>query len=265
MVQCCRCNSSGRCRSCSCVKAKRACTDCLPGKNNKCCNTLSLNSPSPTTSTVPGPSIVSESLDPLSVSASEAKEDENPKLMPTPVSTPECPPLPKTTPDPGFASVRSRQHMMNSGVDIGLPVYCALPTTGRFTLGCLSEEDTAAAISSVYEEAVHFKPNAFLVPNGSVGRKFVRQLSEYLACFGNAGSYQGQALKIAMVFQQLLLQKPHRSQVPSFSKCLQRRMDLWQQGDIEQLLMKVELFKINYRAIIGVIPPQSLTLLGNCQ
>ena len=39
-----------------------------------------------------------------------------------------------------------------------------------------------------------------------------------------------------MVFQQLLLQKSYRSQVPSFSKCLQRRMDLWQQGDIEQLL-----------------------------
>ena len=108
--------------------------------------------------------------------------------MPTPVSTQEYPPLPKTTPDPGFASVWSRQHMMNSGVDIGLPVYCALPTIGHYTLGCLSEEETTAAIFSVYEEAVHFKPNAFLVPNGSIGRRFVRQLSEYLACFGNTGS-----------------------------------------------------------------------------
>ena len=99
-------------------------------------------------STVPGPSIVSESQDPLSVSASEAKEDENPKLMPTPVSTPECPPFPKITPEPGFASVRPCQHMMNSGDDFDLPVYCALPTTGRFSLGCLSEEDTAATISS---------------------------------------------------------------------------------------------------------------------
>ena len=45
MVQCCRCNSSGLCRNCSCVKAKRAYFDCLPGRNDRCCNRASLNTP----------------------------------------------------------------------------------------------------------------------------------------------------------------------------------------------------------------------------
>ena len=139
--------------------------------------------------------------------------------------------------------------MMNSGVDIGLPVYCALPTIGRSTLGCLSEEDT-----------VHHKPNAFLVPNGSVGRKFIRQLSEYLACFGNTGSYQGQPLKIASNFSFRSHIAPKYHHFPNVCK------EGWIYGNrviSNNCCMKVGLFKINYRAIIGVIPPQSLTLLGN--
>ena len=36
--QCCRCNGSGRCRSCFCVKNKQSCTNCLPGKTSRCEN-----------------------------------------------------------------------------------------------------------------------------------------------------------------------------------------------------------------------------------
>ena len=38
MRQCCKCNGSGRCRSCSCVKAGKACVDCLPNKRQGCSN-----------------------------------------------------------------------------------------------------------------------------------------------------------------------------------------------------------------------------------
>ena len=39
MVQCCRCNGSGLCKNCSCVKAGKACVDCLPSKRQRCSNT----------------------------------------------------------------------------------------------------------------------------------------------------------------------------------------------------------------------------------
>ena len=43
MPVCCRCNGSGRCVSCSCVKAGRSCTDCLPSRNGRCSNAPSPN------------------------------------------------------------------------------------------------------------------------------------------------------------------------------------------------------------------------------
>ena len=38
MVQCCRCNGSGLCKNCSCVKTGKACIDCLPIKKQHCSN-----------------------------------------------------------------------------------------------------------------------------------------------------------------------------------------------------------------------------------
>ena len=116
-----------------------------------------------------------------------------------------------------------------------LPEYATVQLD-RFTLGSLGGEAGSSAINDAYAEAVHYRPNAFEVPNGSAGRAFVAQLSKYLLCFGNAGSFEGQALKVAMVFQQLLLQKPFSSSSTAYAKCLQRRLDTWQQGDLGQLL-----------------------------
>ena len=48
MPVCCRCNGSGRCVSCSCIKAGRSCTDCLPSRNGRCSN-----APSPTPVSAP--------------------------------------------------------------------------------------------------------------------------------------------------------------------------------------------------------------------
>ena len=61
-------------------------------------------------------------------------------------------------------------------------------------------------------------------------------LSQYLLVFGNAGMYQGQALKIAMLFQMLLLQKPFQSNPSSYAKCLKRRLELWRVGAILKLM-----------------------------
>ena len=38
MPVCCKCNSSGLCKKCSCTKAGRFCTDCLPSRTGRCQN-----------------------------------------------------------------------------------------------------------------------------------------------------------------------------------------------------------------------------------
>ena len=36
--QCCRCNGSGSCKACVCVRNGRACTNCTPSQNGRCKN-----------------------------------------------------------------------------------------------------------------------------------------------------------------------------------------------------------------------------------
>ena len=48
MPVCCRCNGSGRCMSCSCVKSGRPCVDCLPSREGHCCNNAPTPTPTPT-------------------------------------------------------------------------------------------------------------------------------------------------------------------------------------------------------------------------
>ena len=64
MPVCCRCNGSGRCKACSCVKSGRQCVSCLPARNGHCSNqgTLTSGNLEQTSSTIQDPSdAVSES------------------------------------------------------------------------------------------------------------------------------------------------------------------------------------------------------------
>ena len=75
-MSCCKCNRSGRCRNCSCVKSGRTCQGCLPQRLGHCTNvTLPLQRSSPETSTA---SIADESvaMPPDDVLSQSSDEDE---------------------------------------------------------------------------------------------------------------------------------------------------------------------------------------------
>ena len=44
-MACCRCNRTGRCRNCSCVKNGRQCLGCLPQRLGNCINTVQTQPP----------------------------------------------------------------------------------------------------------------------------------------------------------------------------------------------------------------------------
>ena len=78
MPVCCRCNASGRCKKCLCVKGGKRCDGCLPSRHGRCCNSggesdiVNSNSGAPVrvTSTPRLPS--SHELPPLSSSPSSS-------------------------------------------------------------------------------------------------------------------------------------------------------------------------------------------------
>ena len=92
-------------------------------------------------------------------------------------------------------------------------------------------------IHKAYESIVHWRHNLFLVPFGSVGSHFVIELAKLYESYGSASAMECIALKAAMVLPPLLLQKPHRqSKSREHIKCLERRLQLWREGDITTLL-----------------------------
>ena len=98
-------------------------------------------------------------------------------------------------------------HTQTSAFFATLPPYTDAPYC-NLALGTMIEEECAAAINSAYDEAVHNRSNTLIVCKGSTGKCFVCQLSKYLWVFSDAGPYEGQAIKAAIVFQQLQLHKP---------------------------------------------------------
>ena len=120
-----------------------------------------------------------------------------------------------------------------------IPPYPAM-SMSHFKLGVLGQDEAIAAISAAYRRLVELRPNTFDVPYGTSGREFIAQLSIYLECFAQGGPYEGHALMIAMVYQGLLLQKPYNCSPSLASKCLKRRLDLWKQGKLDELLHECE-------------------------
>ena len=62
-MPCCRCNRSGRCRNCACVKANKPCSSCLPKRLGGCLNDDTTSTPGTSATSSqhqPGPSNISQ-------------------------------------------------------------------------------------------------------------------------------------------------------------------------------------------------------------
>ncbi|MDA8002882.1 MAG: hypothetical protein MPL62_16485, partial [Alphaproteobacteria bacterium] len=122
--------------------------------------------------------------------------------------------------------------------DCLLPFGAACEPTFKWS-DKVSGDRFAAAILDAYGEVVKWKRNVFLIPSGKVGDHFVSETSRLLRAFGESTPLESVAFTAVMVMPHLLLQKPHsRSKVKDHVKCLERRLSLWQQGDIPALLLE---------------------------
>ena len=91
-------------------------------------------------------------------------------------------------------------------------------------------------MTDIYDEVVHWKRNIFLIPSGAAGKDFVSELARLLQAYADESSLERIALKACMVMQVILLQKPSpRSKAKDHAACLQRRLEMWRNGDIKEL------------------------------
>ena len=93
------------------------------------------------------------------------------------------------------------------------------------------------AVDSTYTEVIHWRRNVFKVPSGKAGKAFVAEMSHLIRAYAEGSTLETIALKCAMIMPALLLQKPHKtSKAKDHILCLERRMRLWEDGDLDALL-----------------------------
>ena len=93
------------------------------------------------------------------------------------------------------------------------------------------------AIKKAYNQVVHWRRNIFKIPSGKAGKMVVKELTRLFESYADATTLESVAITAAMVLPSLILQKPHRSsKTKEHVTCIERRMKLWQEGNLVDLL-----------------------------
>ena len=226
MVQCCRCNGSGLCKNCSCLKAGKACIDCLKQHCSNSCRQLSVTSP-------PQPS---------SPTVHSQLNSQRGDVFPQPSSRPSS----QSLGQPGASSTSTldglRRDLSNSGPLLMSTKSNKLPDyqpvcKSSFIWGNIDSASFAHSLDFSYKEAVHWKRNLFKIPQGNAGKSFTAELSRLFYAFATCSALEPIALKVATILHLLLLQKTHRSsKTKDHINSLVKRLELRKLGDLTNLL-----------------------------
>ena len=211
---CCRCNRTGACRSCSCVKSKTPCHNCLPGRLGKCMNSLAVeNLPlHPVSGPIPTPSEQESRRTSSTIQPDLSESPINAHLSPLEPSEPHA------TPE------------LRDSIPIASPT---------FSLALLDAESFCRIISEAFEETTHWRPNLFSIPSAASGTQFVAEQARLFRAYAEGTVLECVALKATTVLSILALQKPHKkSKAKDHFACLKRRMVAWKEGRLQDLLVE---------------------------
>ena len=234
-MPCCKCNKTGRCRNCACVKAGKSCQNCLPSRLGQCLNSNARPDSPPSNDTLLTVTSTLASSLPLNAGISQAFPPASSAPVPstalnlTPPQTLDAQnPIPIDPHQPQSASP-----LHTPSVSWPLPA----PLKANFVWGSKDGELFQQDICSAYERVIHWKSNLFLPPFGTAGKSFVEELACLLQAYADSSSLECIAMKGIVILQQLLLQNPSRNcKAKECAKHLQRCLELWLSGDVDALL-----------------------------
>ena len=220
-MTCCRCNRTGRCRNCACAKSGKPCQNCLPQRLGNCANTVQ---------TQPSISAVTD----LIMKPSSSTQNSAPQIADSLATLQELPSpttltnIPVSPPHLCHTDAAENELMLPQATPLADPTFT------------WSEYDSiyfTNNLNAAFAEAVHWKMNLFKVPYGKVGKSFVFEIARLFTAFATSSALESVALKAATLMPLLLLQKPTRkSKAKEHITCLERRLDTWRNGDLNELL-----------------------------
>ena len=214
MPSCCRCNGSGKCLNCACVKKGIHCTDCLPHCRGRCSNRTAGPGVASSNSSnhpyrwswrrfvelvePPAPLVLASLRRTRRALHGQARREPLLRQYPSPTRL-----LPLRLPLVVWMAP-------NTLPLVSFPILSP-SLTGVFTWGELDSSAFSSSVKAAYSEILHWKRNIFAVPSGALGKRFVNELARLFCAYADASVLEGVALCAAMVMPALLLQCPHRS------------------------------------------------------
>ena len=103
-------------------------------------------------------------------------------------------------------------------------------------------EQVKSLIDSIYERIVTFSPySLFEVTRGNATKKMIREITFLLRQYTGESPLQPVALKILAILPHLLCQRTHeKSKTAEDRKAMERRLELWEKGEVQKLLKEAE-------------------------
>ena len=92
-------------------------------------------------------------------------------------------------------------------------------------------------LNNAYEKVVHWKKNFLMLPSEAAGKRYVEEVTRLMVLWIQDTPLKSISLKAIHAMPALLLQKPSKSsKAKDHLQALERRMKLWDEGDVEGLL-----------------------------
>ena len=108
----------------------------------------------------------------------------------------------------------------------------AVTPTDHIRFGGFCGGKAVEAWMGVYNEVVRWKRNIFMPPTGKSGKDFLEEMTKLINSWTSRSSKEPVAMTMLLELPGLLLQKPSkRSKAADRSRVLQKRIDLWREGD----------------------------------
>ena len=110
-------------------------------------------------------------------------------------------------------------------------------STPSFVWGEVDGDSFLHSVACCYDEVIHWRKILFRLPSGKSGRAFVSELCRLFHAYATGSALECVAMKAIMIMPVLLLQRPHhRSKNDDNISHLNRRLCLWNKGDIDGLV-----------------------------
>ena len=127
--------------------------------------------------------------------------------------------------------------------------------------------EVSKKIQEPYESIVFWKKNVFMLPTGAAAKKYITGTTKLMNGWTNNSPLKDIAFKAIHNIPSLLLQKSSKtSKAKDHLKALERRIDLWSKGKIDELLFEGEtiqsrLHNINTPKSIGELSKKFALLM----